>query len=451
MNILFFGSAPTIGDGGIGAAILDELRDAWPDAEIRVHTGTPEAYAGYPVCRGMRIGPKPEIGLRSSRSLLPWGLDFQFRYLWHLFDVRYFGGRLGRGGLADTIRESFGWADLVIYQGGPGWNDLFLSPGILRARLLRFAAARHHGAASVLYAQSFGPYRWEGVRGRLIRRFAGGVLNRVDLITVRDDFSLEHLRRIGVRRPRLVQASDAAVRLRAAPADRGRAILAEFGIERRERPLIGLSIRAIRGRYGFPEGTQARFEVEMAACLDRVLAELGDVVFLSTDYDEHPGRENDLEAFRNVQKLMKRSDEIRVIDRPYLPQEIAAIYGQLELFVGVRLHPIIFAMGRGIPCLSIGYAPKCRDLMEQMGLANWSLDYDRFDATEGFEKLSELCRDREAVSRRVVEGMAVLRERAGRSLEALKILMAERMPPPAPTSARESLATREAVAEGRPR
>ena len=433
MNILFFGSAPTIGDGGIGAAILAEMRREWPDANFTILTSTPAAYADYPVCQDATIKAKPQIGLKSRKARLPLGVDFHLRYGLHLLNIRFFGGRLGGDRqLAQTLRDHFGWADIVVYQGGPGWNKIFLSAGTLRIRLLRLAAARHFGKPSVLYAQSFGPFDWRGPYGWLLRRLAALVLNQTQLITVRDGFSIGHLQRLGVSRPRLVAATDAAVRLPSASPERARDILRQFDIEpdaaSRSRPLVGLSVRAIRDRYGYAPGTEARFHQELAEFLDCTLDELADVVFLSTDYDAHADHDNDLETMRKVQSLMQRGDALRVIDQPFLPHEIAAVYGLLDAFVGVRLHPVIFAVTQHTPVLSLGYAPKCRDFMRQMELLEWYIDYADFRADDGVvnngvSKLRALLAQREAVSQQIAARLPVLQSRTDESLHAMRALV----------------------------
>ena len=422
VRILFIGSAPTVGDGGIGAATLAELRRCWPDAEIVIQTSTPQTYAAFGVAHGATVEAKAHLE-PAAHARLPLGLDAHLRYLWRLLDVRLFGGRFGGPALARDVRERFGWADVVVYQGGPGWNRRFLDPTTLRVRLLRLAAARHHGTPSVLYAQSFGPFDWSGPRGRLLRWFTATVLNQVQLITVRDTFSIAHLRRLGVRRPTLVQAADAALRLAPASPARGRALLAELGVQRRKRPLVGLSVRAMRARYGYHADVERRVRRELARFCDAVLDELADIVFLSTDYGEHADYDNDLECFADIRAMMRRDDGLSVVDRELQPAEVAAVYGELDVVAAVRLHPAIFSLVAGTPALSVGYDPKCRDLMTDLGLPDWHLEYADFTADAGVARLRTLLSDPDAAARRVDAAVAAGSARSARSLDALRELL----------------------------
>lgn len=423
MNILFYGSAPTLGDAGIGFAILQDLRAMWPQARLLILTSTLEVYRALPACHGARFEPKPRSA-PPPKAAWPGGADDHLRYLHRFLDIRFGGGTFSRDAdLQRALRAYYGWADLVVHQGDPGWNDLWLNLGVLRMRLLRYAAARHFGTPVALLGQSFGPFDREGIRGRAHNRLVGFVLNQVQLITARDLFSMDHLCRLGVRRPRLLLATDAAVRLRSASAQRGREILGRFGVTvgaGRRRPLVGLSVRAIRQRYDYPDGEEQRFRGEMSRFLDQVVEEIGDIVFLSTDHADH---ENDLEVMRGLQQEMERGHRVQVVDEPFMPQEIMAAYGLLDLFIGVRLHPVIFALTQHAPALSIGHAPKCEDFMEQTGLAAWHVPYQAFTVKIGLAKLRALRDGRAPLREHIRVRMDVFQERAAQSMREAALLV----------------------------
>ena len=51
---------------------------------------------------------------------------------------------------------------------------------------------------------------------------------------------------------------------------------------------------------------------------------------------------------------------------------LAAVIDELEVVIGSRYHNLIFALKSGCPALSVGYAPKCTELLESAGLDGFS-------------------------------------------------------------------------------
>lgn len=59
------------------------------------------------------------------------------------------------------------------------------------------------------------------------------------------------------------------------------------------------------------------------------------------------------------------------------PEQVALdSYEQLDVVIGTAFHTIVFAIQAGIPAVAINYHPKVRRLMEEMGLAEFVLEWD---------------------------------------------------------------------------
>jgi len=91
--------------------------------------------------------------------------------------------------------RDLGWADLFLMGGGQVLHDETSLCFLLQA-LGKLTAARLRGRAAICYGVGVGP-----LRSRLGRRLARRVLNRVDLILVRDADSAALLRELGVQHP----------------------------------------------------------------------------------------------------------------------------------------------------------------------------------------------------------------------------------------------------------
>ncbi|MBN1875877.1 MAG: polysaccharide pyruvyl transferase family protein [Anaerolineae bacterium] len=57
----------------------------------------------------------------------------------------------------------------------------------------------------------------------------------------------------------------------------------------------------------------------------------------------------------------------------------AALYRQLDLMIGTAFHSVLFAVQTGVPVIAIGYAPKVRNFMEDVGLARYLLASDEYN------------------------------------------------------------------------
>lgn len=239
-------------------------------------------------------------------------------------------------------------ADMLISGGGSllqdvtGLKSLIYYLGIIRlAKLLRKPV--------VFYAQGIGP-----VNSGLGRRLMKLVVNKVDLITVRDEKSAQDLVDMGVTRPPVRVTADPVLGLapESVPNAPGREILAGYGIDPSEQRLLGVSVREWQGLSGYKQA--------LAAVLDELAGRGWRVVFLPM---HHP---DDAAPSREVARLM-RNDSI-VLEERYTVQEVASVVRRFNLLIGMRLHALILAAVMGVPPLGISYDPKIDRFLEQLGL-----------------------------------------------------------------------------------
>lgn len=89
-------------------------------------------------------------------------------------------------------------AKMHIFGGGSLLQDVTSSKS-LKYYLMIIALAESCGLKTMLYANGIGP-----IRKRADRRLTARILNRVDLITLRDDKSDEELKKLGVTKPEII-------------------------------------------------------------------------------------------------------------------------------------------------------------------------------------------------------------------------------------------------------
>ncbi len=244
--------------------------------------------------------------------------------------------------------------------------------------------ARLMGKPIAFYAHGVGPITKK--INRLITRW---IVNGVDLITVRDADSKKELLALGVTRPPLQVTVDPAFYLRPlppgeGPGDKVEAILAQVP---RERPLLGISVREWQAEKGLLQ--------EVARAADLVAGKLGaGVVFVPM----FPSQ--DLPASRKAAAAMQH--ESYVVEDDLTPRELLSLFSHFDLFIGVRLHSLIFASIVGTPMVGICYDPKVDSFLSRLEL-DAEEKVETLTAESLYLKCMRVWESREAIKPRLLE------------------------------------------------
>jgi len=233
--------------------------------------------------------------------------------------------------------------DLFISGGGSLLQDVTGNKSILYYLALIYLA-RMLKKPVMIYAQGIGP-----VKKPWARKLMGRILNKVDLITVRDEISREDLTAAGVTRPPLVVTVDPVM---AWEEPRGRKLPESLqSLNWDEEKFIGISLRHWQGLN----------TTELAELCDHLVRQKFQVIFLPFHF---PG---DISVCRDVAKLMK--EESYLVKDNLSAAEMMDVVGKMHLVIGMRLHALIMAGAQGVPFVSISYDPKVEryaKLMDQI-------------------------------------------------------------------------------------
>ena len=231
-------------------------------------------------------------------------------------------------------------ADLLISGGGSLLQNV-TSRRSLYYYLGIILLAKIFGCKVMLYAQGIGPIRG-GIANRLMRL----IVNRVDLITVRDKGSLTELKRLKINRPPIYCTADPVLAIHPVPLDIGKKILERHNLTPNPCPLtpkIGVAVR----RWIDWENCQK----ELAVALDKLSDELhAEIIFLPMQFPE------DIKASESIAALMKNS--ATVIDDELSTAQMMSLAGCMDILIAIRLHALIFAGVMDVPIIGISYDPK---------------------------------------------------------------------------------------------
>lgn len=174
------------------------------------------------------------------------------------------------------------------------------------------------------------------------------LMNFSNAISVRD-ISEKEFRELGVRKKFSI-VPDPTFDLEPADHEKARTMLHREGVNL-AKFLVGLSIASVKNK-------------ELNERLIRVVSQVAgwllsqpntEVVFISTSNHKYRHLEKDLLMAERLYRAINRKRNFKILKRQYTPQEAEAIIGQMNLFVGMRLHPLIFAYNMKVPLISIAY------------------------------------------------------------------------------------------------
>ncbi|MEW6242888.1 MAG: polysaccharide pyruvyl transferase CsaB [Bacillota bacterium] len=290
-------------------------------------------------------------------------------------------------------------ADLLISGGGSLLQDATSTRSLVYYLSIIYAGIRM-GKKVMLYANGIGPL------GRpLNRRVVSAVINRVPLVTLRDEASRRELERLGVNQPRVEVTADPVFSL-TADMERGKVLLKEQGV-RLDKPLLGISIRP------WP-GINERILTIAEAC--RALKAQHDVAFvlLPLQPSKDMAVSEALKAALGTDAVVLRSD--------YTPGDHLDIISCFAVTLGMRLHSLIYSVVAGVPAVGVSYDPKVSAFVgEVKGCSGMELNEITFEHV--YRILSDTLEHREELAVCVKLSARSSREKARRNAELAHALL----------------------------
>jgi polysaccharide pyruvyl transferase CsaB len=261
--------------------------------------------------------------------------------------------------------------------------------------------ARRLYVKNMLYAKGIGPVSKPGNIARV-----RNALNKVDLITLREEESLQLLRDIGVNLPQTYVTADAAFALPPADDTPARALLADLNVTG---PYFCVSLRSWAN-------IPARLEPEVAAYADYIADTYGyQAVFVPMRAVE------DMDISRRVMGLMK-NPAVLVPPSQKDINAARAVVGNAAFVLGMRLHSLVYALEKGVPMIGLVYSAKVRQYMEYMGQP-WHMSLDETAREKLIAYTDEIMADKAAVSRAITDAGRLMRERANKNAELCAALL----------------------------
>lgn len=206
----------------------------------------------------------------------------------------------------------------------------------------------------MLYANGIGP-----VKREKNRQMVAKILNKADVITLRDENSLKEVESMGVTVEKFVTA-DPALSMNGVDRETAIKLLEKEGITCDEK-LLAISVREWKE-------CDETFWTSFLAQMDEICRKYGlTPVFIPLKKPEDGEFSNKL--------LEKLNTKAYVLKNSYTAEETVGIFGVCELVIGMRLHSLIYASAVMTPAIGLSYDPKVSGFVDYIGTCQ-SLELD---------------------------------------------------------------------------
>ena len=311
-------------------------------------------------------------------------------------------GRFNRGKIIKVMRSS----KLFVNGGGTLLTNSMTSTRSLWYYAKLMGLAKKQGLGVMLYANGIGP-----VKGEYGAKLARKALDDSDMISLREELSVEELRKLGVGNQSVEVTADPAFMLTPCDPSWLKYLLAREGFEPDKR-YVCFALRRC-------EGLKPGFESGILASCGALRDKYGLIpVFVAMQ------RPNDTELCR---RLARGAGGL--FPSELTASELIGLMSVCQFTVGMRLHSLIYSAVAGTPVIPISYDVKVDALVKSLNFASGDADGIRavsaaeLTADDIVGQAERIMCDRGGKVAEIAAAAAALGKKAQRSAKLVKNLM----------------------------
>ena len=314
-----------------------------------------------------------------------------------------------------TCADEYGRADCVIMTGGANVLDFGNAlPLTLTVLMYEIMFAVRLRKPTMIWANSFGPFN-----RKILRPFIARVLNKVQLITTREEISNDIIKEIGVTAP-LILTADAAFTLDVVNQEEARQLLTEAtGIEFTGGITVGITAiyhDFVPDNLELERTADSYFDA-LAGGIEYLTSVAGArVIFFPHNNTVSNERDDRLASQRIVEKLHDKTN-VYILEGDYSPEQLKGMYKCMDLFIGTRYHSTVFSLGACVPTINIGYMHKALGIMKMLGVEEFTLNINSLTKTALVEKIDEVLKNKEAIQARLECSMETVYKKSVQNLD----------------------------------
>lgn len=235
--------------------------------------------------------------------------------------------------------------DVFLSGGGSLLQDITSTRSLLYYLSLIYLAKLFKKPVMV-YANGIGP-----INRKINRYLTKSILNKVDLITLRDNNSEKTVKELGVNNKNVFVTADPVFTLEPTEKEKINKLLKDENIPT-DKHLIGFSVRDWKKSKNIIE--------VISKTIDYININYDlNVLLIPMHYPE------DLE----ISKIIKENceTEVFILNNKYSVEDIMGVISKLDIIVAMRLHSLIYAATQAIPMVGLVYDPKVEGFLDSIG------------------------------------------------------------------------------------
>lgn len=269
--------------------------------------------------------------------------------------------------------------------------------------LLHVKLAQMLGKKTMFYAVGVGP-----LQSKISRLLTKKIMNKADVITVRDRKSKKILDECGVKREKITVTADPAVSLGTIPREDTKKILRNEGISLNKRIMIVCLRHWFDIKRYLPVKVVKRFNIQNKKekiKQERFIGELAHFLDYCKEKEDYQlvflpfWIKRDNEIHREVISKLRTKKNIFLLNKEYSPKEVRGIIQSADFLVGMRLHSLILNYGSRVPFLALGYSQKVKNYLEmfttrEITIQDTLIDLDGLSSNKILNRFSLLTKKR---------------------------------------------------------
>lgn len=291
--------------------------------------------------------------------------------------------------------------DLLISGGGSLLQDVTSKKNVLYYLFVMYMGVLLRKKVMV-YSQGMGP-----IRSDFNRKLTKRVLEKVDVITLRDSRSERFLKEIDLKNDNIYVTADPVIALEENDLEIGKKILEKEGLNLNSRKTVGIAIRG--------KAKDREFIDNLCDLSDRLVRENDlNIVFIPFHHGE------DIKILEEIGA--KTGEGVYYLHDQYKISELLSIIGNIDLLVGERLHSLIFSSAMKIPIIALSYDPKINNYLGYISEKVFS-DIDEINFEKLYEEILEKLEYEEESKEELSEKIDLLKSKLSRNTEEIKKLL----------------------------
>ena len=314
----------------------------------------------------------------------------------------------------ETIKRIKG-CDVLVLGGG----------GIIQEETSKFSVFHHlyKGLIGLKFKKSIFLYGIgvSPIKNRFNKTIVRKICNHAEKITVRDIESKEELIKVGVKEDKILVTADPAVNLKPISKKEITNILSKEKIIL-EKKLIGLTLRhPIKNRFIVPTKLSENINSSKEKIFLNKMSDL--ITYLNKEYDANflfvPfWRTREIEICKTLKKNID-DNYLNLIIKEYKPTEILGMFQFFDIFLGMRLHSLIFSAIAKKPMLGVSYSKKIDNFLKRIYMQEFSIPYE-FNYDSICSKIKNLISEKENIEKKIEKNFSHLKKLEKENIKILK-------------------------------